>query len=219
MTVLPVVFQRPVCFCRVCAMRLEIGPVEGMSRRFESMRLLIVGLGQAGQMGNYLGAAAEQLGTNHKILDARAAEANNRIVRSFCWHLRGKRPRWLRRFSAEVLNTCVATQCDVVLTTGRAPLDRWHIERLRELGVRVINYSTDDPWNPAQRAEWFISALPAYTEVFTPRRANLGDFRRAGVRSVHYLPFAFDPNIHRPWQDGCTDQRAKRCALRWGVRC
>src|SRR5262249_37733722 len=39
--------------------------------------------------------------------------------------------------------------------------------------------------------------LPAYSIVFTPRRANLSEFRRAGVREVHYLPFAYDPEEHR----------------------
>jgi spore maturation protein CgeB len=70
---------------------------------------------------------------------------------------------------------------------------------LRSLGIKVINYSTDDPWNLAQRAQWFLSALPAYDAVFTPRHANFDQFRRCGVRDVYYLPFAHDPEIHRPW--------------------
>ena len=90
---------------------------------------------------------------------------------------------------------------DVVLSTGRAPLDRSHIVRLRELGASVINYSTDDPWNPAFQASWFLSALPAYDAVFTTRHANIEDFRSCGVRSVHYLPFAYDPDVHRPWPE------------------
>jgi spore maturation protein CgeB len=162
-------------------------------------RLLIVGFSQAGHMGSYLGAAAEQLGIDYKSVDASNAEARTRIGRNFYWHLYGKRPARLRRFGAQVLDTCVSTQRDVVLTTGRAPLKRWHIERLRGLGIKVINYSTDDPWNPVQRAEWFLSALPAYDAVFTPRHANFDDLRRLGVRAVYYLPFAHDPDIHRPW--------------------
>jgi spore maturation protein CgeB len=162
-------------------------------------RLLIVGFSQAGHMGSYLGAAAEQLGIDYKTVDASNAEARTRIGRSFYWHLSDKRPARLDRFGAQVLDTCVSTQRDVVLTTGRAPLNRRHIERLRGLGIKAINYSTDDPWNPAQRAEWFLSALPAYDAVFTPRHANFDDFRRLGVRAVHYLPFAHDPEIHRPW--------------------
>jgi len=150
-------------------------------------------------MGSYLGAAAKQLGIDYNIVDAANAEATSRIGRSFYWHLCDKRPARLRRFVGQVLNSCVSTQRDVVLTTGCAPLDRWQIQRLRGLGIRVINYSTDDPWNSAQRAGWFLSALPAFDAVFSPRRANFDDFHRLGVRAVYYLPFAHDPEIHRPW--------------------
>ena len=154
------------------------------------MRLLIVGFNQAGHMGSYLAAAANQLSLDFNIADARNAHASSRIARSFYWRFYDKRPARLHRFGAQVLDTCIATQCDVVLTTGCAPLDRECIERLRELGVKVINYSTDDPWNPSQRADWFLSALPAYDAVFTARRANMDDFRRLGIGAsiICHLP-------------------------------
>src|SRR6266498_1479393 len=98
-------------------------------------RLLIVGFSQAGHMGSYLGAAAKQLGIDYNIVDAANAEATSRIGRSFYWHLCDKRPARLRRFGGQVLNSCVSTQRDVVLTTGCAPLDRWQIQRLRGLGI------------------------------------------------------------------------------------
>src|SRR6516162_1677791 len=147
-------------------------------------------------MGNYLASAAKQLRLDYEILDTRSAEAVSRFGRSFYWRLRGKRPAKLDRFGAQVLKTCAVTPYDVVLTTGCAPLEGQHIEKLRELGARVINYSTDDPWNPTLRASWFLSALPSYDTIFTTRRANLKDFASYGVRGVHYLPFAYDPYVH-----------------------
>ncbi len=165
-------------------------------------KLLIVGYSDPGQMGNYLGAAAETLSLNYRIIDTGQAETTNRILQSFYWRFRGKRPANLAAFATQVLNTCATMKPDVVLTTGgRAPLDGSHIEKLHQLGTKVINYSTDDPWNPVLRAPWFISALPHYDVIFTPRRANLDDFRRCGVRAIHYLPFAYDPEVHRPWPD------------------
>jgi spore maturation protein CgeB len=163
------------------------------------MKLLIIGFSQAGHIGSYLASAARQLGVDYQIVDAGAAEANSRIGRSFYWHLRNKRPARLERFGAQVLDTCARTRPRVVLTTGNAPLGRSHIENLHARGIRVVNYSTDDPWNPALRAPWLFSALSAYDTIFTPRRANVGDFRGCGVRAVHYLPFGYDPEVHRPW--------------------
>jgi spore maturation protein CgeB len=168
------------------------------------MRLLIIGFSQAGHMGAYLASAARQLDLDYQIMDATRAEASSRIGKSFYWRLRGKRPGRLRQFGAQVLDACAEMRHDLVLTTGRAPLERSHIEGLRALGATIINYSTDDPWNPSLRAPWFVAALPSYDAIFTPRRANLDDFRRCGVRAVHYLPFAYDPQVHRPWADKCS---------------
>src|SRR5215510_13871363 len=126
------------------------------------MKLLIVGFSEPGHMGNYLCKAAKKLGLDYLVADAIDAQASTRIVRSFYWHLCGKRPVRLRSFSKHVLDISRTTQRDVVLTTGCAPIDQRHIEYLRGLGARVINYSTDDPWNPNHRAAWFLKALPAY---------------------------------------------------------
>src|SRR5262245_18400068 len=157
-----------------------------------TMKLLIVGFRQPNHMGNYLVCAARQLGLDYQIIDASDAEASSRIGRSFEWRMCGKRPARLQRFGRRVIAVCTEIRPDVVLSTGCAPLDRSHIIGLRELGTSVINYSTDDAWNPAMRASWFLSALPAYDAVFTTRQANLADFRHCGVRSVPYLPFAYD---------------------------
>jgi spore maturation protein CgeB len=153
-------------------------------------------------MGNYLAAAAETLRLDYQIMDIGEAEARNRIVQSYYWRVHDKRPAKLRKFAMRVLNTCALTRPDLVLTTGgRVPLERLHIENLRELGIRVVNYSTDDPWNPVLRAPWFISAVPSYDVIFTPRRANIDDFRRCPVRAIHYMPFGYDPAVHRPWPE------------------
>ena len=163
------------------------------------MRLLIVGFRQPGDVGGYFASAARKLGVDHDLIDANGAEASSRIGRSFYWRFRDKRPARLEQFGAQVIDICESNWCDAVLTTGRAPLDRSHVGKLRQRGIKVYNYSTDDPWNPSLRARWFLSALPAYDVIFTPRRANLEDFRNCGAQTVQYLPFAYDPEIHKPW--------------------
>jgi spore maturation protein CgeB len=169
------------------------------------MKLLIIGYNQPGQMGNYLASAAERLGLNYRIMDMSKAETASRILQSYYWRFRDRRPANLAGFASEVLDTCAEMKPDVVLTTGtRAPLERSHIEKIRQLGAKVINYSTDDPWNSVLRSEWFLSTLTSYDAIFTPRRSNIDDFHRWGVREIHYLPFAHDPEIHRPWSDSVS---------------
>lgn len=163
------------------------------------MRVLIVGVMKPGHMGVYLSSAARQLGFDYQSFDTDQAEARTRIAQSFHWRFRDKRPAHLGRFARSVVAACKGYRPDVVLTTGRAPLLTQHIVEMQAIGAKVVNYSTDDPWNAKQNAPWSVATLPVYDVVFTPRRANLGQFRDIGVRRLHYLPFAYDPEIHRPW--------------------
>ena len=165
------------------------------------MRLLIIGVNQAGHMGSYFAAAARQLGIEHMIMDANAAEATGRLSQMFHWRLRGKRPARLTSFGRQVIDVCRDARPELVLTTGRAPLEVAHVKEMRALGSVVINYSTDDPWNRGLLAPYFLEALPAYDAIFTTRRANIEDFIRCGVRNVHYLAFGYDPEVHRPWPE------------------
>jgi spore maturation protein CgeB len=167
--------------------------------RRQRSKLLIVGYAEPGQLGSYLFKAAQGMHLDCDLADMREAETSNRVMQKLFWQFRGKRPAHLRSFAKHVDDLCVANPPDVLLTTGgRVPLERSHLERLRGYGITVANYSSDDPWNPGLYAPWFIEALASYDIVFTPRRANLNEFRRAGVRELHYLPFAYDPEEHRP---------------------
>ena len=100
---------------------------------------------------------------------------------------------------------CRRTRPDLVLTTGLAPLCAATLECLGGIGCTTVNYLTDDPWNPAHRAGWFLRALPNYSAVFSPRRSNLHDLINQGCARVIYLPFAYDSAIHfKPELQGTT---------------
>jgi spore maturation protein CgeB len=71
-----------------------------------------------------------------------------------------------------------------------------------------MNYLTDDPWNPAHCAQWFLKAVPYYEHIFTPRRANIKDLERAGARAVSFLPFAYSQDIHVPDSSSVPDSES-----------
>ena len=99
-------------------------------------------------------------------------------------------------FSGLLIRTCTDFGATCLLSTGIAPIEETTLRRLGKLGVRRINFLTDDPWNRAHYAPWFLKALPHYDHVFSPRRANLEDLRRAGCCNVTYMPFAYAPGVH-----------------------
>lgn len=85
-----------------------------------------------------------------------------------------------------------------MLSTGLAPMSGEALVQVRRLGTSAVNFLTDDPWNSAHRAPWFLRALPHYQHVFTPRHANEADLSAHGVQGVSYLPFAYAPEVHHP---------------------
>jgi len=161
---------------------------------------LIAIVGNAGghNVGESLRRVALAAGHRVQFFDSSRATAGPRLLRSLIWHLGGRHPLRLRQVSAEILCACTQTHPDLLISTGPAPLTRSVVHALRALGIPCISFSTDDPWNPFQRSNWHLRALPEFDLVFTPRHANLDDLRRLGCPDVRYLPFAYDESLLAP---------------------
>jgi hypothetical protein len=174
-------------------------------------RLAIIGQTGITNVGGSLERAAQAMGIEHRFFDMAEASQAPRWLRALSWRLRDRRPPRMRHFAGTVVSTLRREPVDLVVATGMPPLHREALEALRSTGARLANFSTDDPWNPGQRARWFLDALPAYDVVFSPRTANLDDFRSAGCRAVHPLAFGYD--------EGLLAERAPTSlpARRWSV--
>jgi len=149
-------------------------------------------------VGGHLLSAAKAMNVRVELLDSRQAFEGPGWRQKLEWHLRGHRPAQLTDFSARVLDAVRRTQATHVITTGLAPLDARSLREIGTLGARRLNYLTDDPWNRAHRAPWFMDALSHYDHIFSPRRANMNDLTAIGGPSVSYLPFAYAPDQHFP---------------------
>jgi hypothetical protein len=160
--------------------------------------LLIVGNPSLFHIGSHFREAASALSIPAEIHDTRPVFDAPWPVVQFNWRVLGHRPPHLAAFSRAVDSRCQAMHPRWLLATGAAPVTAKTLQRLGDLGVQRLSFLTDDPWNPAQRAAWFLDALPFYDLVFSPRRVNLDDLRRLGCRQVQYLPFAYAPHIHFP---------------------
>src|SRR5207248_6291775 len=90
-----------------------------------------------------------------------------------------------------ILETCAQFRPDVIVTTGSAPISARTLRSCRQKGVKCVNFSTDDPFNPRHRAPWLLRALRDYDVVFTPRTANQEELSRHGCQRAAYLPFGY----------------------------
>jgi hypothetical protein len=160
------------------------------------VKILILGNLSEGHVGAHLLLAANDLGCEAKVCDSSCAFEGPRLISKLSWWFRGKRPIHLGQFCANVVKTVKEERPSCVLSTGIAPLDASSLKMIGKMGVRRLNYLTDDPWNPAHRASWFLKALPFYDHVFSVRKTTLSDLRSLGCKVVSYLPFAYSPASH-----------------------
>lgn len=170
--------------------------------------LILVGASGEEHIGTHLRHAAAELGLRVKFLDT-AQVFGNRWLDRLLWRVNGHRPARLRQFGREVHRACLDSGTRWLLTTGLAPIESDVLESIGTMGIQRINYLSDDPWNRVHRAPWFIQALRHYDHVFSARRSNLDDLRRAGCPDASYLPFAYSPRIHYPVQLTNPEERQR----------
>lgn len=154
--------------------------------------LLIVGNRGGTNVAESFARSATHLRHVLTLADARAAQSASRLVNTLCWRLLDRRSVRMREFGLNLIETAKREAPSYLLTTGLCPVSANVLRAMRSLGVICLHYSTDDPWNPGQRAEWFLRTLPLYDIVFTPRTSNLADFVALGCEQVRYLPFGYD---------------------------
>lgn len=157
--------------------------------------LLIIGNPEKYHIGHHIHFAAQNLNIPNYFYDVRKAFAGNKWIDKIPWIL-GRRPALLNKFSREALDLCKKGRVSHLITIGIIPPEKKTLYLLGELKIQRINYSTDDPWNRLHHAPWFLESIPFYDHIFTTRTSNISDFFRSGCKSVHYLPFAYSPEIH-----------------------
>lgn len=160
-------------------------------------RLDLVILGPLGNthIASCFDRAARKLGLRCEAIDVGPAYSGNRIARSLLWRFGGRRPIRLNQFSSHIFGRLEVQRPQVLITVGQSALNARTLRSLRSLGVRCLNFSTDDPFNPAHRGSWQLDGLREYDAVYTPRLANIDDLRRLPCREVRYLPFGYDEEL------------------------
>lgn len=157
--------------------------------------ILIVGNSGGTNVAESFTSSARKLGLNVIFFDVKRAFSKSSLINKLAWRLWDKKPINIHRFSRDLLERESVSHPKILLTTGLSPVTENVINTLRKRGLICVHYSTDDPWNPGQRAGWHHDALKVYDIVFTPRKNNQSDFIKLGCKNVQYLPFGYDEDI------------------------
>jgi len=158
---------------------------------------LIIGNPEPFHVGAHFFKASNSLGFDTKILDTNEAFSGSRLIQSALWRFWGHLPQRLGSFGNRVVMECKNGGFSTVLATGISPLNKDTLEKLKKFGVCTINYLTDDPWNVAHRAPWFLEAIGYYHSVATTKSSNIVDLKKSGCKNVEFIPFGYDSNCHQ----------------------
>ncbi|MBD2139672.1 glycosyltransferase [Anabaena sp. FACHB-1237] len=162
------------------------------------MSLIVVGGSGGTNIGDAFLKAAFKLNLDPVLYHNRLAYEAPKWLKTINWHLRGRYPSRLNTFSLDIVKECVNVQPQWLLTTGIAAINHLALQQIGQMGIKRFNFLTDDPFNRAHYAPWFLKALPDYDVVFSPRRANIQDLLNAGCPRVKYLPFGYDDELFYP---------------------
>jgi glycosyltransferase involved in cell wall biosynthesis len=160
------------------------------------------GTGVAGS----LAWALRQQGLSCTEVDYRSAFRKG--IRQSLQYRWNRQPLDLERFSQSLRMHCMEHGVRLLICTGIFPMRASVAEQLRDAGVKIVNFLTDDPWNPGFSNRYFLPGLAFHHTVFTPRHANFAQLQQAGAPRVEYLPFGYDERFFHPdptQQEGALD--------------
>ena len=148
------------------------------------------------------GAAAAGLDPEHDLQVAYSSPAPafspsmQRLRGKLFYRLADRRSWEWWGFQRQLLAQIKRDRPRLVLVTGILPLSADVFQAVQACGGRIVNYLTDDPWNPIHRRRCFLHNLPWYHHIFSTKQALRQRLEAAGTPSTSWLPFAYDPALH-----------------------
>jgi spore maturation protein CgeB len=120
------------------------------------------------------------------------------LANRVCGKILGDHSWWRReQFNCHVRVTARTFKPDVLLiVNGKmiAPDTLRVIKRVT--GALLVNYATDDPFNPVVTTRYFRESVPEFDIYATPKKALIQDLAAAGCKKALRTFFAYKPEVH-----------------------
>lgn len=171
-------------------------------------RVLLIGNGQFYHIGAFFKKALEKMGYEHRFVDeSRYFNTHERsILHKVMYRALGRKlTQW--SFNHELLQVALIFHPNVILVIKGTYLSPNVLAEIKaEKQATLINYGTDDPFNPASSTQDVVAAIPLYDLYCTTKRAIIADLYQAGSQHVLYIPFAYEPALHFPERPASSEE-------------
>lgn len=173
------------------------------------MRVLLVGSGKFYHVGAFFRKALEELDYEYTFVDEGKflQPLQRSLIHKVAYRLLGRRPLTFWAFNKELLQKVQEFQPDVVLVTKGAHISPRTLHMIKkETGAFLVNYATDDPFNPRVSTRDLVKGIPFYDLYVCTKRAIMEDVRRAGCQNVVFVRFGYEPTLHFPEKPGTPEE-------------
>lgn len=124
------------------------------------------------------------------------------------YRILGRRPLTYWAFNRALMAQTLRFKPDLILIVKGAYVSPRALQKIKEKSNAVlINYATDDPFNPKMNTPALVRSIPLYDLYVSTKRAIMQDIQRAGCPNVAYVPFAYKPSVHFPEKPQTDDER------------
>ena len=137
--------------------------------------------------------AFESLGVKVIPIDHEKALSNEIGGTGLLRHLVGERAAL--KAATTIEKEILQSKPDLVLVFKGTRIPPSLVESIRRAAV-CVNFNPDSPWEKVNSSDWLIESIPHYHHHFTWSKQLLPLFGSAGSKATHYLPFAYDPQLH-----------------------
>src|SRR5208282_1285928 len=167
------------------------------------MRVILVESSHYKPLNPYFDKALEELSEAHgwtsKFVDEADFFPNELSVLSrLSAKLLGDYYRWRRRlFNRHIQEFALVFRPDVLLLVNGKMVAPAILRAVkRGTRARLVNYATDDPFNPLVTTRYFRESVPEFDIYATPKKALMQDLAAAGCRNAVKTLFVYKPELH-----------------------
>ena len=173
------------------------------------MKILLIGNSAPSHLGGAYYRALLSLGFDVCFVDELAAFGwwDRQAFSSFVQRIRGHLPTRVTAFNQIVLDAARRYSPDLILSVKGSYLKPETIGELKQTSrALLVNYSTDNPFNPAASTRYVRNSLPLWDIYVTPRAHTIHELEQHCKGAILYLPFGYDPEFHFPEQQISTEE-------------
>jgi spore maturation protein CgeB len=162
------------------------------------MKIMLVGVGLSHHVGSFFNRALKQLDLPHMFFDEwRYFSGLSNSVPQKIWRRIIKHPFYYQKFNFDLYLHSRKYQPDYILVTQGLYINPETLQKIKSYTKAVlINYATDDPFNPNITTPDLVACVPIYDLYVCTKRRILTDIKKQGCKSVAYVQFGFDPAVH-----------------------